>query len=285
MLLGLNRALHVGQPVNPSAPLNRDLVGWWMVHRQPPFNIGGARFLDLCGKNHASFVGSTWAGSLGRPGGTGALACPINTYALTASGSEATRVSYSCWTRWRIAGSANYPRAMGTVENGALGTTDRYFQFAATEISFRIFDGATKSATYTSGANNDIWWHLVGTADGSNVRLYVNGVLQATTAAGNPFTGYSDPRLLLGSSVDSTAHVDIDDVRFAERVWSDNEVASLYQASLTGYQQELNYYRRAYIFDVGAGGGGGAGHPAVKRMGGVAFAHGGYQPSTGRMGW
>lgn len=41
----------------------------------------------------------------------------------------------------------------------------------------------------------------------------------------------------------------------------------------------------AGVHVIAAAGGGAAGHPASKRMGGVGFAHGGYQPGGGVMRW
>lgn len=58
-----------------------------------------------------------------------------------------------------------------------------------------------------------------------------------------------------------------------------------YQAGWTNSAGYGNTMAGLYAFTGDTGGGGGGGQPAVKRMGGVAYAHGGYQPNSGRMVW
>ena len=42
--------------------------------------------------------------------------------------------------------------------------------------------GDSRDTTGVTALSNDTWYHLAGTYDGTNVRLYVNGVLDVTTA-------------------------------------------------------------------------------------------------------
>jgi hypothetical protein len=66
-----SRVLNYGNPVNPLAPLNRGLVGWWL---NLPSRGKGNTVFDLCGKYHGTLTnGPTWSGALGRPGGFGAV--------------------------------------------------------------------------------------------------------------------------------------------------------------------------------------------------------------------
>lgn len=67
-------------------------------------------------------------------------------------------------------------------------------------IRFRIFDGAGKVAGGTTNLSANIWYHVAGTIDGTNIRLYHNGTLQTTTAAGNSFD-FTDPSLRLAPDI------------------------------------------------------------------------------------
>src|SRR5262245_24476123 len=62
---GLPRTLHYGQPVNWAAPLNRDLLDWWLVL---PLRQGGARWLNLASRNHGLLSGTGMIGSSGTGG-------------------------------------------------------------------------------------------------------------------------------------------------------------------------------------------------------------------------
>jgi hypothetical protein len=52
-------------------------------------------------------------------------------------------------------------------------------------IAFGRFDGTTgvNRATSTTTMQADTWYHIVATYDGTNMRLYLNGTLEATTAS------------------------------------------------------------------------------------------------------
>jgi hypothetical protein len=248
--------LDPAQPINWNDPLNRGLVSRFIA-LPGPCGYGSGIWRDLCKRNNGTLVnGPTWQGAMGRPGGFGSVQVPVNGYVETSTATEAVRVSYACWVKWLIAGASDYPYVLGTVEQSSPTVSDRRFLFTATTIGFSIYDGATKTASYTSGSNNDIWWHLAGTADGSNIRLYVNGVLKDTVAAGDPYTAYTTPVMRLGnSSTASTAPAIIDDVCVAERVWSDAEVAALYNDSRAGSPNTLNWIRRSRGKAPAAGGG------------------------------
>src|SRR5690349_7933330 len=99
MLSPSRSLLHVGQPVNLSSPLNRCLAPWWMVLPLSPFNIGGARTLDLCGKYHGTLTGGIWSGQ-SRVGGYGSIFLNgVNEYATLSPPATAIPLTISCWIR------------------------------------------------------------------------------------------------------------------------------------------------------------------------------------------
>ena len=82
--------------------------------------------------------------------------------------------------------------------SGTSGTFDRDISGSGGKYSFHIFDGAGKTVT-ESGSNyaaNTVT-HLVATSDGTDIKIYVNGALAGTTAAGTAYTGYSSPSYLV----------------------------------------------------------------------------------------
>lgn len=52
-----------------------------------------------------------------------------------------------------------------------------------------LYDGTSKTATGTTTLVATTFYVLTGTWDGSTIRIYLNGVLEASTAAGNPWGG------------------------------------------------------------------------------------------------
>lgn len=77
-------------------------------------------------------------------------------------------------------------------DNGfpASGTYDRAMYVIAGVPKFYIFDGATKIAASSESIVLNRPYQIIGTSDGTNIRIYVNGQLRGTTAAGNAFSGF-----------------------------------------------------------------------------------------------
>jgi len=76
------------------------------------------------------------------------------------------------------------------------------------------------------------WTHIVTTYDGSNVKFYINGVLDSTVSAGGSFDPYTPiHNLWIGGEDGYTRrfHGNIDEVRIYSRALSAGEVMSLYR--------------------------------------------------------
>ena len=62
-----------------------------------------------------------------------------------------------------------------TTESGSL-------LFNTETNTIQYYNGSSwKQAVYTSTLNNDTWYHLTGTYDGTNLKAYLNGSLEAIT--------------------------------------------------------------------------------------------------------
>jgi hypothetical protein len=90
---------------------------------------------------------------------------------------------------------------------------------------FSVGNLVTLSAN--SGINTGSWYHIVGVYDGSTTKLYINGVLDATTSTSGTYnvnTNFAIGKTLDGRYLDGL----MDDVRVYNRALSATEVTELY---------------------------------------------------------
>ncbi len=80
--------------------------------------------------------------------------------------------------------------------------------------------------------NNNQWYHLVGTFNGTDIKVYLNGILKDTTNVGGPID--DDNGILRIGSDDLGFYFDgtIDDVRIYDRALAAEEIWQLYQQGL-----------------------------------------------------
>lgn len=89
------------------------------------------------------------------------------------------------------------------VADGTSNTTHQALAFnGSSQLTFYVYDGTVKVATdsSTTYAANTLY-HACGVADGTNIRLYLNGRLVATTACGaspDPWNG-TGPYFIVGA--------------------------------------------------------------------------------------
>ena len=104
-------------------------------------------------------------------------------------------------------------------------------------ILFYGYDGAVKKATSATGVIVvGTWYHITGTYDGTNLKIYVDGDLKATTACSSTYN-FTNPRLVF-SHVTTVGGNNkffngaIDEVGLWSRALSAAEVTSLYNAGV-----------------------------------------------------
>lgn len=125
------------------------------------------------------------------------------------------------------------------------GIGDLNVELNTAQIAFRssnlfwleLADGSTRIRAQSTTAfptNTPRWNFFVGTWDGTNANLYVNGILEAQTAQTlNPVTNVYPFKIGSDQSgVTYNANVTIDDVRVYNRALSASEVRGLYQSGL-----------------------------------------------------
>ena len=105
-----------------------------------------------------------------------------------------------------------------------------------------IEEQTSNSVSYKPSLNE--WHHIVGTADGSTLKLYVDGVLRGSTAITVNPPSNNDP-LTIGSFFSSQRSFNgtIDEVRIWNRALSASEISNLYNGTYvnrTGLVLEMN---------------------------------------------
>jgi hypothetical protein len=207
-----------------SSSLNTELISYWKLDE-----TSGTIAIDSCGKNNGTFSGTITQGVAGK----------INTcYNFIGSGqieanSAATNIgpniSVSCWIS---------PQAI-TDDDGRifdLTTIDNLNRIhltrekgAGNQIIYAYVNGNSTSYNTSVG----VWYHVIVTYDGANLKLYVNGNLEGTVAdssfvkivsgifrIGNNSDGFY-PRRYKGL---------LDEVGLWNRALTSSEVAELYNS-------------------------------------------------------
>jgi len=204
------------------------LVGSWT------FDEGtGSVAYDYSGNNATGSWQGTASGtsgyySAGKVGSWAGAFDGTSTYVGTSFNSSVLGSSFSlcAWVEL-FPGGGNYPESFGTTGNnilfGAVGG-------GGSKMDIYI-KNSVGSYTDTSNSNSmslSAWHFVTGTFDGTNGRVYVDGVLQATTPAGTAasFSGLMN----IGKNLASNSYWNglIDDVRIYNRALSAAEIQALY---------------------------------------------------------
>ncbi|MCB1712572.1 MAG: hypothetical protein KDH96_08920, partial [Candidatus Riesia sp.] len=98
--------------------------------------------------------------------------------------------------------------------------------------------GGRVTATSTTQSTNGVWYHVLGTYDGANAKIYVNGVLEATEAVTGDQTGSIDFMIGRGRwDASANRYFDglIDEAYVFDTLPSDDEIVRLAK----GYFEEI----------------------------------------------
>jgi len=232
-----------GNAVNRAAPLNRGLLGWWMVL---PNRLGGGgnTFRDLMGRNHGTLTnGPTWS-SLRPPGGFGSLKFTASSSHYVSCGSSASHAlagndfHVGFWVNPNSVSSyqLGIARDDGINRDFGLGygfTTGKIIYFRGLG-SFPVIEST--NAVVVTGA----WNFIEAIRTGSTVRLYRNGVLAGSGTDSN--TTSITANLTIGGR-DQGGGTQYVDGYISEAFIKLNQGVSRYFQSISGYQNELNWQR------------------------------------------
>lgn len=248
--------LNYGQLVNRASPLNRGLVAWWLAL---PQGGKGNTFFDICGKNHGTLTnGPTWGGSLGRPGGHGALDFDgSNDYVNLGTGLDQNgELTASAWFNSRVAAGSDQRHI---ISNSASGGSDNDYiiEFSRTAGKLSCVWGGNLILTATTAVATNEWHHAVlvrsGASSNWTVTIYLDGKSDgSTTSAVNP--NGSSAQTAIGAIGAGNARFwngRLDDVRLWAKALSAADVAALYNDSRYGYPTTLNRIRLPVYGEAG----------------------------------
>jgi tetratricopeptide (TPR) repeat protein len=213
--------------INPQALGNAQLsglVGWWKFDESE-----GTTAADSSGNgNNGTLHGNPrWQPSAGKVGG--ALEFDgVDDYvncSNDASLDTAGKITLSLWVKTNDSGNSE--------DNEWVSKGDHTYAIkhkSNNNIEFFIYDGDWYTAWYAVDSSfNGVWHHVAGTYDGSALKLYVDGMLQATTAhVGSIETGTNN--LYLGENSEATGRFyagAMDDVRIYNYALSESDIAGL----------------------------------------------------------
>jgi hypothetical protein len=120
---------------------------------------------------------------------------------------------------------------ISTMSEYPLSTTfDRTFSLSSTgHVSAMINDGSQKILTSTSTISSGAWTHIALTSNGSTMKLYINGTLERTMAAGTAITNYATPEFILGQATVTGSYFagQINDVKLIDHALTDSEISGM----------------------------------------------------------
>ncbi|MHC4097913.1 MAG: lamin tail domain-containing protein [Planctomycetota bacterium] len=203
--------------INPSDiyGLDEGLVAHWK------FDEGsGGTATDSAGTNNGALVGdTTWTtGQI-----DGALSFDGNgDYVSLAAIAALTGDTLTAQAWIRLSDLGSKPILTQHLTN--MTRDGYYFYITGGRPTFYLIDGFTSAqAISTETINADQWYHIAGTNDGSNLKLYVDGRLKSNVSSAG-FTGVST-NAYIGRDISSAVHYNglIDDVRIYNRAVSESE--------------------------------------------------------------
>ncbi|MCP4452841.1 MAG: LamG domain-containing protein, partial [Planctomycetes bacterium] len=211
----------VPEQVTPVAPSAEGLVAHWTLDDE-----AGTSAADSAG-NHTGTVSSTAQWTTGHLGGALQLD-GINAY--VDCGADATLditdvITLSVWVNPADAGNGEHNPFMA---KGDHAYTLKHGPGNAFE--FLLYQGAWNYIQVpVTEAFNGNWYHLTGTYDGTQLKLYVNGMLGATLETGGAIDSSADAVNLGRNSEypDRLFEGTLDDARIYNRVLSDAEILYL----------------------------------------------------------
>jgi len=236
-----------------SAPsfLNSGLVGYWDMNSQS-VNWTKNTMVDSSGNDNTGqliLMSTTTSPVIGKIGGalrfsknySGTIATSTEVY-IYANNSNSLNITRNAVT---ISGWVN-PSGLPTgaeriLVKEVIGNSDPFasyglFRIAANNVRMRISTGGAGSGTIaTSNSTLPInkWTHVVGVYNGTDIRIYINGVLDMTPVAKSGNIVSTTENVTIGTDLQVNPESEnwqglLDEVRIYNRALTANEVSQLY---------------------------------------------------------
>lgn len=228
LLGGGTYALLLGGGVLPTTASNIDLqkglVGHWKfdgnAKDSTPYAHNGTVTTATLTSDRKGKANSAYS----FPGGASAVISSPSTTKL----SPTADVAVSAWIKPSTATPPSFARIVAKYD----GTNVNYMLSYNSDNRMRfIVDGTARATAYSTTLPTDTsrWYHFVGVRTGNTVQLYVNGVLEGSTAISGANKTTSSALDLGGGSFGNSLQGIQDDTRIYERALSADEAKALYE--------------------------------------------------------
>jgi len=252
----MSQRINTSLPVNKSHPLNRGLVSWWM-NMPNRWGGGGLVLRDIAGVNHASIVGSgisykgkvrSGYGSVDNDGTQANIEIPKSLVATEVNSSVFMWIQTSQGTNGGFGRSLFADRSSST----PIWKLDSLSSSASENRLFFTHRDDSSSLTFVVGntAINDGVPHYVGvTKSGTSITLFMDGLVDGSGTLNGDDSLTSTTTSIISDAADSNASQNdfkFDDIRLYHRTLSVGEVRALYNESLRGHPNTLNFSDPSY---------------------------------------
>lgn len=206
-------------------------------------NIGSGTAIDISGAN-------TWVDVSNNGGGAKVSAASL--------GLPDSTLTLEAWFKPREFGKwrsiISFLQDNGSFERGFDIETRNGNKFAFALCSDNSSDSSLTYMETTNSFTKDKWYHLAATYDGDTMKLYVNGVLEATSTTEKGPIKYADSWLSIGAYKDDNEEIPVNGLIDEVRIWKITKTQAQIRAEmchkLTGNEPGLVHY---YTLNDGAG--------------------------------
>lgn len=225
--------------LNTNHPLARGLVGHWTLNEG-----GGQLAFDAAtgGINNGSLQnGSAWKqtarGNAILFDGSNDLVTIANNSAIQIEND----ITLSAWVY-----IVSFPHTFNQIIMKNNANTGYYGMLVNSSGKF-LFQKPSISPTSTTTLTTGVWYHLLATCQGNggtgNCKLYINGVLDATSGTSATAFGTSTAALQFGADAVNAGrqgNILLNDVKIYNRALSYSEIRQLYTSPYCMYSQRVN---------------------------------------------
>ena len=231
-----------GMQVNKAHPLARGLIGCWVMNEAT-----GDIVFDLSGGgNHGANNGADWVADGLDFDGASDLVIVDDTPQLFQTN------EFTIYIRYKSNANNDGLNSDGIISSGGVGAAGTWSIFQTTGESIGgHFETDTPSAVnIDSGVTATVgtWYDIVYSNDGTNTRIYIDGVEKASGASGTPLTGVWD-LYFAGWNGDRERDCTISTSIIYGRALTSDEVKWLHREPYAMFQQPISpaslYYEAA----------------------------------------
>lgn len=178
---------------NISGIITTNLILYYDLGRSYSYNGSGSTLSDISGneKNATMYNagGSTY--SLNSPGAPtfnrsrmGEFVFDGNDFGKFPSISAGANITLSVWCK-----TTNSSRDNGIISNCNGGPVNLGYSINSNKMKYMYYDGSWKSILSTTSVNDGNWKNLVWAKQGTNMKLYINNILDSTHTLDNSVGG------------------------------------------------------------------------------------------------